>query len=45
MKEFNVNCHINQWAYDEAEMIIHGHFMAEYQNEDNYFIFSFDDIE
>jgi hypothetical protein len=33
MKEYNEQAHILQWAYDEAYMIIFGHFMSQYESE------------
>jgi hypothetical protein len=33
MKEYDEQAHILQWAYDEAYMIICGHFMYQYESE------------
>ena len=33
MKEYNEQAHILQWAYDEAYMIVFGHFMSQYELE------------
>ena len=32
-KDFRPDCHVSQWAYSEADMIIMGHFMSLVHDE------------
>lgn len=36
-KECRPDCHISNWVYEEADMIISGHFMSEFDLERDYF--------
>jgi hypothetical protein len=32
MKEFRPNCHVSDWVFQEAQIIVDGHFMSDLEN-------------